>query len=155
MLRAMIGFHEDAEAHWVAELACGHQQHVRHQPPFTLRPWVLTAQGRTERLGQSLECGLCDRRELPPDYVAYKRTPTFSEADIPAGLLRQHKTKPGVWGLIHVSRGALEYVIEGSADAPQIVTPGDRAVVLPEIEHHVAPRGEVEFLVEFWRRPPS
>jgi tellurite resistance-related uncharacterized protein len=153
MLRAMIGFHKDAEAHWVAELACGHRQHVRHQPPFTLRPWVLTEEGRAERLGQSLDCGLCDRGELPRDYVAYQRTPTFNETNVPAGLLRQHKTKPGVWGLIHVSRGALEYVVQGSNDAPRIIAAGDRAVVLPEIEHHVLPRGQVEFFVEFWRRP--
>ena len=42
----MRGFHQDAEGHWVAELSCGHSQHVRHQPPFTLRPWVLSEQGR-------------------------------------------------------------------------------------------------------------
>ena len=55
MQRAMRAFHLDAEGHWVAELSCGHRQHVRHQPPFTLRPWVLTEAGRSERIGQSLD----------------------------------------------------------------------------------------------------
>ena len=33
MQQAIIGFHLDEEQHWVAELACGHGQHVRHTPP--------------------------------------------------------------------------------------------------------------------------
>lgn len=60
MQRRMTGFHQDAESHWVAELDCGHTQHVRHQPPFTLRPWVLTDEGRAARVGQTLDCALCD-----------------------------------------------------------------------------------------------
>jgi tellurite methyltransferase len=152
MQRAMLGFHQDAEGHWVAELDCGHWQHVRHQPPFTLRPWVLTSEGRDARLGQFLECAPCDRRELPEGYTAYKRTPSFTQATIPAGLRRQHSTKAGVWGLIHVSSGALEYVLEDSSGTRQVVHPGDRAVVLPEQPHRVAALGEVSFYVEFWRR---
>ena len=34
----IIGFHQDEETNWVAELSCGHQQPVRHRPPFTERP---------------------------------------------------------------------------------------------------------------------
>ena len=40
MDRRIAGFHQDEESFWVAELECGHQQHVRHNPPMTLRPWV-------------------------------------------------------------------------------------------------------------------
>lgn len=46
MQQAIIGFHLDEENHWVAELACGHHQHVRHTPPWQNRPWVITEQGR-------------------------------------------------------------------------------------------------------------
>jgi hypothetical protein len=28
-----VGYHQDEEQNWVAELSCGHQQHVRHRPP--------------------------------------------------------------------------------------------------------------------------
>jgi hypothetical protein len=52
--RAMVAFYLDAQSEWVAELACGHHQHVRHQPPFHLRPWVLGAEGRQQRLGTPL-----------------------------------------------------------------------------------------------------
>lgn len=43
MQRRIIGFHQDEESHWVADLDCGHAQHLRHDPPWTLRPWVVTA----------------------------------------------------------------------------------------------------------------
>ncbi|HNL36500.1 MAG TPA: DUF3565 domain-containing protein, partial [Agitococcus sp.] len=33
MQQAIVGFHTDEENHWVAELACGHNQHTRHNPP--------------------------------------------------------------------------------------------------------------------------
>lgn len=56
MQQAIVGFHIDEENHWVADLACGHTQHVRHDPPWQNRPWVLTEQGRSEKLGVMLEC---------------------------------------------------------------------------------------------------
>ena len=60
MQQAIIDFHLDDEQHWVAQLACGHNQHVRHTPPWQNRPWVLTKEGRDKKLGMMLECKLCD-----------------------------------------------------------------------------------------------
>lgn len=60
MKQKIIGFHKDEEAHWVADLACGHGQHVRHNPPLITRPWVTTAEGRQEHLGTELNCKRCD-----------------------------------------------------------------------------------------------
>ena len=60
MKQPITGFHQDDEAHWVAELACGHNQHVRHAPPWTERPWVVTEAGRANALGQPLNCKKCD-----------------------------------------------------------------------------------------------
>ena len=57
--RRVVGFHQDVEGHWVADLECGHTQHVRHDPPWQVRPWVITDAGRTAHLGMELECGLC------------------------------------------------------------------------------------------------
>ena len=61
MKRAIVGFHQDDEHHWVADLECGHSQHVRHDPPWQLRPWVVTEEGRSRFLGTQLECVKCDR----------------------------------------------------------------------------------------------
>jgi len=57
--RRMVGFHQDEEQHWVAELECGHFQHVRHDPPWQNRPWVVSQEGRHFILGQSLRCVKC------------------------------------------------------------------------------------------------
>ena len=62
MQQAIIGFHLDEEGHWVADLACGHAQHVRHNPPWQNRPWVIAEQGRKEKLGVMLECKKCDEQ---------------------------------------------------------------------------------------------
>ena len=58
--RAIIDFHQDEHQDWVADLECGHTQHVRHQPPWQERPWVITTEGRQSHLGQTLLCKKCD-----------------------------------------------------------------------------------------------
>jgi Protein of unknown function (DUF3565) len=65
MKRKIIGFHKDEQGHWVADLECGHGQHVRHDPPWQLRPWVITLEGRRSRLGVALECKKCDEEGAP------------------------------------------------------------------------------------------
>lgn len=61
MDQRIVGFHRDDEGHWVAELECGHNQHVRHDPPCTNRPWTTTAEGRDGALGKRLACRKCDQ----------------------------------------------------------------------------------------------
>ena len=152
MKRAIVGFHLDAASDWVAELACGHGQHVRHDPPLGERPWVLTAEGRASRIGAALDCGRCDRSEIPDGYHPYRRTADFTERSVPGALLRSHSTRPGVWALIRLSRGQLGYHVHAPFHRQELLTPDSPGVVLPEVEHHVAPSGPVEFFVEFWRR---
>ena len=43
---------------WVAKLECGHGLHVRHNPPWEVRAWVITEAGRAERVGRQMECKL-------------------------------------------------------------------------------------------------
>lgn len=57
--RRIVGFHQDEEKHWVAQLECGHNQHVRHKPPWINRPWVVTPEGRANVLGRTLPCPKC------------------------------------------------------------------------------------------------
>ena len=59
MKQPITGYHRDDEDHWVAELACGHNQHVRHDPPWVSRPWVTTPEGRARMLGHALQCRKC------------------------------------------------------------------------------------------------
>jgi hypothetical protein len=65
----IIGFHQDEEGRWVADLACGHTQHVRHDPPWQSRPWVVIEAGRASKIGSVLECKSDGKKiEAPPDY---------------------------------------------------------------------------------------
>ncbi len=144
----MIGFVTDAEGDWVARLSCGHRQHVRHDPPLVERPWVTTERGRSERIGQHLDCVRCDAFELPADFVPYKRTDVFTERSVPAGLRKDHSTKAGVWARIVVVEGTLRYHV-ASLGRTMELTADHCGIVIPEIRHHVEPVGTVQFFVEF------
>ena len=152
MQRAITSFSIDAAGDPVALLSCGHPQHVRHQPPFFERPWVTTEEGRAGMLGRPLECVRCDRRELPPEFVAYKRTPEYTETTIPAGLTYDHNTRAGVWGKIVVTEGSLRYDID-AIDYTTLLTPEAPGIVVPEQHHRIDASGPVRFYVEFYRAP--
>lgn len=94
--------------------------------------------------------------DLPPGLESYRRTDTFSEQTVPAGLLKAHATKAGTWGLIRVTEGELLYRVEDERRIPAErrlradLPPG---VVEPTILHSVKPDGPVRFHVEFFRNP--
>ena len=153
MKRAIVGFHRDDNDDPVADLDCGHGQHVRHRPPFVNRPWVLSEAGRVEMLGTQLDCVRCDRMEWPEGVAPYHRTPEFDEQTLPPGLAREHTTKRGVWGRIEVVAGALRYVVAAPVNRSwRIEAPGS-GIIVPQIPHHVAAEGSVRFFVEFFRKP--
>lgn len=60
MQRPIVAYHQDELHDWVAELSCGHFQHVRHNPPWVNRPWVVTEAGRSSMLGYQLKCKKCE-----------------------------------------------------------------------------------------------
>jgi tellurite resistance-related uncharacterized protein len=151
----IIGFSLDTDGDWVALLSCGHRQHVRHRPPWELRPWVLTEEGRRAHLGASLSCANCGMPALPAGVMPYQSTPVFDETTVPAALLARHTLKPGVWGRIVVADGRLLYVIEGDPEASFVLRPEVPGIVAPEMPHHIEPRGHVRFHVEFLRVPSS
>jgi hypothetical protein len=64
MKRIIVGFEKDEYDDWMALLACGHTQHVRHNPPWQNRPWVETEAGRKSRLGLELNCKKCDEKKI-------------------------------------------------------------------------------------------
>jgi tellurite resistance-related uncharacterized protein len=90
---------------------------------------------------------------LPEGLDAYKRTPVFTEATVPTGLLRDHSTKEGVWAMIHVLEGELLYRIQDERRLHRHfrIRRGEPAIVEPSIVHRVEPIGPVGFYVEFFR----
>lgn len=85
----------------------------------------------------------------PEGLAPYKRTPEFTESTVPAGLLRHHSTRPGVWGCLHVLEGQLRFH-DIPSDTHRVLEQGDHRVIFPERHHEVAPLGNVRFFIEFW-----
>jgi len=88
-------------------------------------------------------------KSLPTSVKAYKSTPLFVNETIPQGLLKNHSTKQGVWGLIQVTQGELEYSIEDATT--HVLSVHKQGVVEPEVLHHIRPLGDVSFFVEFYK----
>lgn len=86
---------------------------------------------------------------VPWAWLFDRRTPTFTQDTVPAGLLRDHTTKPDVWGRIVVEQGELEYHVDGRGWR---LVPGVVGGVPPGVPHAVRPVGDVSFYVEFLRR---
>ena len=89
-------------------------------------------------------------KPLPLGVEPYRRTPTFTESTVPAGLLTAHETKPGVWGQIVVERGRLRYDVLES-DEKWVLEAGQPGIIEPEVRHKVTPLGPVAFHVAFYR----
>lgn len=92
------------------------------------------------------------QRSLP--LGPYKSTPVFDENTLPAGLRREHRTRPGVWGVIRVLDGRVRYrVLDPVSEA--ILDPDHPGMVLPDQPHFVAPLGAIRMQVEFYDRTPD
>jgi len=151
MKRKITSYAKDDDDDWVARLDCNHSQHVRHKPPFVSRPWVESEAGRTALLGTELDCVRCDRMEFPQGLREYKRTPVFTESTLPQALLRDHSTKAGTWGLIHVLAGHVRYTVNKPEQHSLALQPGMAGIVVPEMKHRVEPVGAVRLCVAFFK----
>ena len=149
MERTITGYHLDDAGDWVAELACGHNQHVRHRPPFQLRAWVLDPTERQGRLGTPLDCPLCDRCELPAGLRHVRTSAVWDERTMPAGLRRAHRVASGSWGRIVVQAGCLHFAAATTPATDVELDAGSTQAIPPEVAHRVEPSGDVRFAIEF------
>ena len=84
----------------------------------------------------------------------YKRTPVFDENTLPAGLRREHRTKPGVWGIIRVLDGRLRYRVLDLV-SEKILDSQNPGLVLPDQPHFVEALGPMRMQVEFYDHLPD
>jgi tellurite methyltransferase len=145
----ICGFSRDEDDDWVAEVSCGHDQHVRHRPPFQLREWITDAVGRDSHVGTAIECSLCDRAELPLGLRPLWSTPTWDEHSVPHGLLRAHTVVPRTWGRIVVRDGELRFAASTNPKIDVVLGPRDVQAIPPDVEHEMHPVGSVHFSVQF------
>lgn len=88
----------------------------------------------------------------PPGLVAYRRTPEFTAATIPAGLTRGHSTKAGVWAALNVLEGELIFR-DLERHTERRLGQGIHGLIFPTRLHEVEPLDGVRFFVEFHAAP--
>lgn len=150
----IVGFASDSEegvGSWIARLACGHTQHVRHKPPFQNAEWVMSEAGRQAMIGSRPKCALCRMPRLPPKAQVYKETAVFDEHTVPAGLRSSHQLRAETWGQIVVWQGRLDYVIESTPPLAFVLRPGVTGAIAPQSPHRVSPQTGARFQVRFLR----
>lgn len=92
-------------------------------------------------------------KDLPADFVAYKRTPEFSELSVPGALLDSHSTKKGTWGEIVVLEGCLTYRILEPVREELVLDPQHSGIVEPLMKHEIAIHTSARFYIQFYRKP--
>ena len=154
MKRSIVEFRLGEDGDWVAVLACGHARHVRHEPPLSDRTWVLEEGSRSAMLGETLDCGPCDRAEMPGGLALVKTTPEWDELSMPSGLRRAHRVPKGRWGRLVVRNGILRFGARTEPAIDVIVAAGESQAIPPDVEHAVDATEPVRFVLEFWEIPP-
>ncbi|MBW4078483.1 MAG: DUF3565 domain-containing protein [Acidobacteria bacterium] len=150
MNRTILSFYSDDQGDWIAELSCGHRQHVRHRPPFKVRPWVLDHETRCSRLGSSLSCPLCDRAELPNGLRHVQSTPRWDEHTLPARFQCLHRLPEDTWGRITVHRGRLHFTSRGEVDLDVIIDSSTMQAIPPGLDHSLGIIGPVSMSIDFF-----
>lgn len=89
---------------------------------------------------------------LPPGLVRYGESPVFTPENLPEKLKHAHTTKAGVWGLLRVHTGIVQYFVDMPPHAQAVISAGKTVVIEPEVPHHVEFALPGSFQVEFWRR---
>lgn len=84
---------------------------------------------------------------LPADAVRGRRTPDFTTATVPPGLLAAHKTS--VWAQLVVTAGSVVFVDEVTGAATTVGVPAPHTIT-PDRKHHVEPADDAEFHVQFY-----
>lgn len=91
--------------------------------------------------------------QLPADVRCYKQIGPFRGADIPKGLLREHRLKEGVWGRVSVLDGELLFVWDDADGGASRLTAPGAIIVPPTIPHHLDETDRAQISIKFFARP--
>ncbi|MGV3526306.1 MAG: DUF3565 domain-containing protein [Candidatus Sericytochromatia bacterium] len=125
----ILRFAQDEAGDWIAELDCGHTQHIRHRPPWQDHPWVLEAAERHSRLGTPWECGRC---ALPGQNLArYLKLKPAQQRDVD---LRLCALALPVWEAYCAAHAPLDYVesVVGTHQRVETSLPAETLALLQE-----------------------
>jgi truncated hemoglobin YjbI/tellurite resistance-related uncharacterized protein len=122
-------------------------------------------QVKADRIAESLQLAIRFRPGQAPlgapvgknparSFKPYRSTPVFDQDSLPGALRREHRTKAGTWGAIHILAGELRLHI---VDPPEVrhLTRDRPGVVAPEQTHWVEPLGAMRMRIDFHDAPPA
>lgn len=150
MQRTIIGFFQDDEGDWAAALECLHTQHVRHDPPFQVRPWVVTEESRAQHVGATLDCPLCDRAQMPGSLAFSRTAGPFDAETLPQGLGSSHRVPHGTWGRLRVLEGVVGFAMATDPPLERELRAGDEQSIPPGVPHALSFEGPFRIAVDFF-----
>lgn len=151
MQQRMVGFHIDEEGHWVADLACGHCQHVRHNPPWVNRPWVLQESGRLQHLGQSLSCLKCDMPVIPVDALLVSCSEPLDHKELSTQYSGTLQNNSDHWVEVAVTEGELIYQSLTGNVQGYVIDRDFSAVIEPGSRYALRSKGTVLFTLQYYQ----
>lgn len=86
---------------------------------------------------------------MPESARCYRLIGPFEADTVPAGLLRRHDLKPGVWGLLRIVAGAVRFRWDDEAAGSRLLVAGDTMLVPPTVPHHLEIEGPVTLTIAF------
>ncbi len=88
--------------------------------------------------------------QLPSSVSFFKKSPVFTNENVPEALLNDHRTSEGVWGVVNIVKGSIKCFM-GDNPNPLTLTPAEKTVVEPKVPHRVELTEPAEFFVEFYK----
>ena len=92
---------------------------------------------------------LAPRGDLPRDSEPYRTIGPFNPATLPAGLTAEHRLKPGVWALVELTQGAIEFLWDDAKGGRHTLSAPAALVVPPEVAHHVETQSDFSLTISF------
>ncbi len=90
---------------------------------------------------------------LPADAAGYRHLGPFDQDSLPAGLLREHRLKEDVWGVLTMLDGVIGFCWDDAEGGGVELAAPASLIIPPTIAHHLEVRGPFALAIEFHRRP--
>ncbi|WP_305095842.1 DUF1971 domain-containing protein [Croceibacterium aestuarii] len=94
---------------------------------------------------------LCDPRgKLPREAEPYRTIGPFDADRLPGGIRAVHRLKPGAWGKLALTEGALRFVWDDAVGGVEHLTAPAELVIPPQTPHHVEGEGPFTVTITFY-----
>ncbi len=147
----IVRFHQDEEGCWVANLICGHCQHVRHNPPWVNRPWISTEATRELYIGQSLNCLKCNMPNIPSSAKQIKCSEQYDQQSLHQQFVGAQVNNSDFWIKVIIFEGELVYRRLTEIPHGYVVDSEYSAVIEPRMKYILRSKGPVRFKFQYYQ----